>query len=102
MEEKEYEKINNSNDMMKWIWDREKIDKNKKNILLAHQFVMWDGKLPKQNYKHNPTPGIYDSNLDYYCSLISWENFVNNFEYYIELAAQKSENKEQYEITKRL
>lgn len=48
MDEKEYEKINNSNDMMKWILDREIIDKNKKNILLAHQFVMWDGKLPEQ------------------------------------------------------
>ena len=46
--EKEYEKINNSNDMMKWILNREKIDKSKKNILLAHQFVMWDGKLPEQ------------------------------------------------------
>ena len=46
--EKEYEKINNSNDMMKWILNREKIDKKKKNILLAHQFVMWDGKLPEQ------------------------------------------------------
>lgn len=44
----EYEKINNSNDMMKWILSKEKIDKNKKNILLAHQFVMWDGKLPEQ------------------------------------------------------
>lgn len=48
MDEKEYSKINNSNDMMKWILDREKIDKTKKNILLAHQFVMWDGKLPEQ------------------------------------------------------
>jgi exonuclease SbcD len=48
MDEEEYEAINNSNDMMKWILSREKIDKNKKNILLAHQFVMWDGKLPEQ------------------------------------------------------
>lgn len=48
MDEQEYEKINNSNDMMRWILDREKIDKSKKNILLAHQFVMWDGKLPEQ------------------------------------------------------
>ncbi len=48
MEEKEYEKIKNSNDMMKWILNREKIDKSKKNILLAHQFVMWNGKLPEQ------------------------------------------------------
>lgn len=45
---KEYEKINNSNDMLKWILDREKIDKNKKNILLAHLFVMWNGLSPKQ------------------------------------------------------
>lgn len=48
MNEKEYENINNSNDMMKWILDNEEIDKNRKNILLAHQFVMWDGKLPEQ------------------------------------------------------
>ncbi len=47
MDEKEYENVNNSNDMMKWILKREKIDKTKKNILLAHQFVMWDGKLPE-------------------------------------------------------
>lgn len=48
MEEKEYDKIKNSNDMMKWILERENIDKSKKNILLSHQFVMWDGKLPEQ------------------------------------------------------
>lgn len=49
MSEKEYEKINNSNDMMKWILSRETIDKKNKNILLLHQFVMWDGKLPEQS-----------------------------------------------------
>lgn len=48
MSEKEYEKINNSNDMMKWILAREKIDSSKKNILLMHQFIMWDGRLPEQ------------------------------------------------------
>lgn len=48
MDEQEYESINNSNDMMKWILEREKIDKNRKNILLTHQFVMWDGLVPKQ------------------------------------------------------
>ena len=46
--EKEYENINNSNDMIKWILDRENIDKTKKNILLCHQFVMWNSKLPEQ------------------------------------------------------
>lgn len=49
MSEKEYEKINNSNDMMKWILSKESIDKKNKNILLLHQFVMWDGKLPEQS-----------------------------------------------------
>lgn len=48
MDEKEYESINNSNDMMKWILSRENIDKTKNNILLAHQFVMWNGLLPEQ------------------------------------------------------
>ena len=48
MSEKEYANINNSNDMLQWILKRENIDKSKKNILLAHQFIMWDGKLPEQ------------------------------------------------------
>ena len=56
----------------------------------------------KQNYKHNQKVGIYDSKLDHYCSLISWDVFINNFDYYIELAAQKRENKTMYDITKRM
>ena len=48
MSELEYEEINNSNDMMQWILNRENLDRSKKNILLAHQFVMWNGKLPEQ------------------------------------------------------
>jgi len=47
--EEEYENINNSNDMIKWILSRENIDKNRINILLAHQFVMWNEKLPEQS-----------------------------------------------------
>ena len=48
MNEEEYEHINNSNDMIKWILNKENIDKTKKNILLSHQFVMWNGQLPEQ------------------------------------------------------
>ena len=48
MDTKEYETIHNSNDMMKWILNRENIDKTKKNILLSHQFVMWNGITPEQ------------------------------------------------------
>lgn len=49
MDEKEYENIHNSNDMMKWILNREKIDKTRKNIMLTHQFVMWNGKYPESS-----------------------------------------------------
>jgi len=38
--EDEYEKMSNqTNDIIKWVLDREMIDKNRKNILLTHQFV---------------------------------------------------------------
>ncbi len=47
MTDEEYANIKTSNDMMKWILSRETIDKSKKNILLTHQFVMWNGLLPK-------------------------------------------------------
>ena len=56
----------------------------------------------KKSYKHNQKEGIYDSKLDHYCSLISWDTFINNFDYYIDLAVIKRENKEQYDITKRM
>ena len=46
MDGKEYENINGSNDMMEWILSRENIDKSKKNILLAHQYVMDGGEKP--------------------------------------------------------
>lgn len=42
--EETYEKITNSNEMMKWILAREKFDESKKNILLAHQFVINKGE----------------------------------------------------------
>lgn len=41
IDDEEYEDINSTNDMMKWILSNENIDKSKKNILLAHQFVQW-------------------------------------------------------------
>ena len=41
IDDEEYENIKSTNDMMKWILSNENIDKSKKNILLAHQFVQW-------------------------------------------------------------
>ena len=69
MSEEEYNKVNNSNDMLKWILEREKIDKSKNNILLAHQFIMWDSKLPEQcdsesiSLKNVGTIDAIDANL---------------------------------------
>lgn len=56
----------------------------------------------KDSYKHNPKDGIYDGNWDHYCSLIPWNKFINNYNTYIEYAEKKRDNKEQYEIKKRI
>lgn len=55
MTEEEYEKITNVNEMMKWVLKQEKIDKKKKNILVAHQFFMNNGTIPElsQNMIYN-------------------------------------------------
>ena len=55
-----------------------------------------------ERYKVNHKPGVYDRDLDSYCSLISWDDFTNNLEYYIDLAAKKREKLNQYKICKRL
>ena len=53
MDEKEYENINDSNDMMEWILNRENVDKDRKNILLAHQFVKCGENKPKRSESEN-------------------------------------------------
>ena len=44
MSEEEYSKIETPTDMMKWIIQNEDIDKNRKNILMLHQFVINQGE----------------------------------------------------------
>lgn len=56
----------------------------------------------KKTYKHNSKEGLYNANLDHYCSLVSWEDFVKDFDFYIALAEQKRDNKDQYDISKRM
>lgn len=56
----------------------------------------------KKSYKTNPCEDLYDLELDSYCSLISWEEFVKNYEKYIDLAANKRENTYKYDLKKRL
>ena len=56
----------------------------------------------KKPYKKNPTPGIYDANYDSYCSLVPWKDFVSNINYYINVASEKREVREKYDIVKRI
>lgn len=56
----------------------------------------------KSVYKKNPKPGIYDRNYDSYCSCIAWDDFISNYAYYIDIAAQKREIAYKYDIVKRL
>ena len=56
----------------------------------------------KPLYKKNECEGIYDSNLDSYCSLVSYEDFKENFEYYIELAFNKREVAYKYDLKKKI
>lgn len=56
----------------------------------------------KTIYKHNKKENIYDANLDHYCTLVSWDDFISNINFYIEKAIYKRERKEQYDLTVRM
>lgn len=56
----------------------------------------------KKIYKNNPKEGTYNANLDHYCSLISWESFIKDFDMYIAIAEMKRDNKDHYDISKRM
>ena len=56
----------------------------------------------KKKYKINPCEGVYDSDEDSYCSLVSWENFTENYQRYIDYAVEKRENTYKYDIVKRM
>lgn len=56
----------------------------------------------KDSFKKNACPSIYDVDHDSYISLIEFEEFVGNPMYYINKALEKRDNKEQYELVKRM
>jgi len=56
----------------------------------------------KEKFKKNMCANIYNSDFDSYCSLISLDQFEKNISRYIDIAIQKRENIEQYNITKHL
>ena len=56
----------------------------------------------KDIYKNNPNPGIYDRNYDSYCSLVSFDDFFNNPNYYINIACEKRDTLYKYKIRRNL
>lgn len=56
----------------------------------------------KTAYKINKCNGVYDSDYDSYCSLVSFEEFYSNPSKYIKIAYDKHLNIDKYEIKKRI
>lgn len=56
----------------------------------------------KPRYKHNQCTGIYDSMKDSYCSLVAYESFLENMDYYLDNALDKRDRKEEFELVKRM
>ena len=56
----------------------------------------------KSQYKRNSTEGVFDRDYDSYCSLIPWNDFINNKGKYVDLAVQKRNCIDRYDIVKRL
>ena len=49
----------------------------------------------------NPCQGLYDSEEDSYCSFVSYESFINDYEEYIEAAFKKRERLNEFDLVKR-
>mgnify|MGYP003313858916 CR=1 FL=1 len=53
-------------------------------------------------YKKNPCDGVYDSDYDSYCTLVSYEDFKENYLDYIKKADEKRGQTHKYDIKKNL
>lgn len=53
-------------------------------------------------YKQHRETGVFDANYDSYCSLISYEDFIKNIGWYIDIASEKRDNIQKYDIMKRM
>lgn len=54
----------------------------------------------KKEYKVNQCEGIFDSNYDSYVSLVHYSDFIQNIDFYINIAIEKKENNFKYDIYK--
>ena len=56
----------------------------------------------KDGYKKNPCTGVYDSDFDSYCSLVSFEEFKKNYASLIQKADTKRSETYKYELKKNM
>ena len=56
----------------------------------------------KPEYKTEKREKLFDSNLDSYCSLVAYDEFKNNIGYYVDIAFNKRNELNKYNIIKRL
>lgn len=56
----------------------------------------------KAAYKKEPEQDLYNADYDSYCSLVSWSDFTGNIGRYIDIAIEKRNVKNRYDIVKRL
>ena len=56
----------------------------------------------KGTYKWHREPGVFDEDYDSYCSLVSYERFIENIGWYIDTASLKRDDIQKYDIVKRL
>lgn len=56
----------------------------------------------KLSYKKNQCIGIYDSLEDSYCSLVSYDSFIENIDLYLDNAIDKRNRKSEFKLEKRM
>lgn len=56
----------------------------------------------KAAYKQRQKAGVFDANYDSYCSLVSYERFIENIGWYIDIAGEKRDDIQKYNIVKRM
>lgn len=56
----------------------------------------------KPSHKHNKCIDLYDSKYDHYCQLVSYEEFVKDVDKYINIAYEKREVCDKYNLKKNL
>ena len=79
-----------------------KTEKVIKTILSVDNLFRKNMMNVKKAYKVNPCEGVYDSDMDSYCSLVAWDDFKADYKMYIENAADKREHTERYDLVKRI